>query len=453
MGTVRSTSGEVIGKDAIPSYSRISEEKRLNADITETEKSHGFEVQVPGSAMHGIDLYNTGNTFNKNWATAEYNHQDNARLSGGLVSQNPLVPKSSDFWNNHHKGLYEFPENREFTTGPFLKNGKSRSLDDIMESLNKTLRIQTDNDSVDKIFAELCKHYDRFKLPKPNLAISGFHAHVFFVKPRCNILTSSGDLCDQVKNDPVFEYAKDHCRELLVEISAKQGPTDFSSPFMLSLSNYVKNFSTNDEEIDYETYGETYTGYKIAYGKHDIASKTARSFSVRFMDDSELHIYHLHKLWVDYISKVYRGHIMPDLNDIARKIIDYAGAIYYILTAEDNETIVFWSKYYGVFPRSIPSSQFSWEYGSKVKPEDFTVEYMASWKKDYDPAIILEFNTNAGINTILNNGNTNYSTTYDNSLGHSNLDMVGIPYISVEYPSKGYKSGRKILKLRFKKPQ
>ena len=115
----------------------------------------------------------------------------------------------------------------------------------------------------------------------------------------------------------------------------------------------------NDEYINTDTYGKTYTGYKVTYGKHDVESKTAGTIDINFNDDAGFHIYQLIRLWVKYISGVYRGEFSPRNDDVFNKVLDYTGAIYYIITAEDGETILFWSKYYGVFPSTIPASA-SW---------------------------------------------------------------------------------------------
>ena len=217
--------------------------------------------------------------------------------------------------------------------------------------------------------------------------------------------------------------------------------------FSFLLSNAVTGFSLNDEEIEYDSYGKTYTGYTITYGKNNIKSKTAGNVSISFKDDNKLDIYHIHKLWTEYINDAYRGMIDPGDDTIINKILDYTGAIYYILTAADGETVLFWSKYYGVFPSSIPSTQYSWSSGSTVKPENLSINYQYSFKEDYNPQAIVEFNKNARIDTAISHGAVSYVPTYDSSLGHSSPTMVGTPYIE-EY--RNTTTGDFCYKLRFR---
>lgn len=153
--------------------------------------------------------------------------------------------------------------------------------------------------------------------------------------------------------------------------------------------------------------------------------------------------FHMHKVWTDYISAVYRGEMSPHLKYINNKIIDYASAVYYILCAEDNETILFWTKYYGVFPTMAPSSVLSWGKGNLLAHPEYSIEYEYAFKEDFNPLTLVEFNEH-------DYGKTNF--TYVPTYSHNNLGIgqpwVGAPFIetvngnSIERPYT--------LKLRFR---
>ena len=108
------------------------------------------------------------------------------------------------------------------------------------------------------------------------------------------------------------------------------------------------------------------------------------------------------------------------------KILDYAGAVYYILTAEDGETILFWSKYYGVFPTNIPSGQYSWAAGNVISNPQLDITYQFSFKEDFNPYSIIEFNANANVGS-----NPKYIPVYDAKLGHAGETWVGTPFIEL----------------------
>lgn len=299
------------------------------------------------------------------------------------------------------------------------------SLDQIVDKMNKSVNIIDDsNTSPITVWNKYTTAYNRFKLPTTNDKLQRGFAHVFFVKPNCNIFQDDGyKLTSSLSNNQVFSYVMKNSSNLVRELSMTGNS---KHDFMLSLSNKSTGFSLNDEYIKYDTYGKTYTGYSVAYGKHNIESKAANSFQVTYEDDKYMHIYQLHKLWVEYISGVYRGSIVPRNSTIMNKILDYAGACYYFLTAEDNETILFWSKYYGVFPTEIPSNQFSWTKGNVIQNTDISITYQYSFKEDYNPVAITEFNRNA---RVYNNKSLKYVPTYDKELGHVGNTWVGKPFI------------------------
>lgn len=298
------------------------------------------------------------------------------------------------------------------------------------------------------------QYYNRFKMVIPDAELQRSFAHVFFVKPQCNIRITSGAVMsgnsgENMQLDPAFSYAWNHSPEVVRELAANM--TNSSTDFSFLLSNAAASFSLSDEYIDYESYGKGYTGYKVAFGRHDAESKTAGDFTVTFKDDNEFNIYRMIKLWVDYISGVYRGKYGPKDSMIKENILDYAGACYYILTAEDGETILFWSKYYGVFPTTIPSNQYSWSRGTLLSSPEIDIKFAYSFKCDYRIHTLVEFNRNArlqnsNLNTVAaNTKGIRYEKTYNPETGYVGKTWVGAPFIESEVIN-----GVQTFKLRFR---
>lgn len=267
-------------------------------------------------------------------------------------------------------------------------------------------------------------YYNRFKMPMIDNVLSRSYAHVFFIRPDLNILKPMGsgvyELADTVKNNPNFYYAKEHSVEILKELVHDTYEHDFS--FMLSSA--ARSFELSDQYIKSETYGDAYTGHKIAFGKHDAESKASGTFNITYNDDRDLHIMQLHHIWTNYISSVYRGEIKAMDKYIRKKILDYASAVYYILTAEDGETILFWSKYYGVFPTNLPSSQFSYSKGNLVNNPEITISYSYSFKEDYNPLTLVEFNSHSPKEELYR-----YQKSYSKTLLGTGKTLVGAPFI------------------------
>ena len=338
------------------------------------------------------------------------------------------------------------PGNTKKTKGKYQMNydiSDEMSMDKILEKLHKTLGIidESTTTSTD-IFNITTRNYNRFKMPTVNDILQKGFGHVFFVRPNCNVLVNSGtQLTNNLKNNPIFSYVMKSTPSLVKELVLDNGK---NNDFMFSLSNHSTSFSLNEEYINTDTYGKTFTGYKIAYGKNSIESKTAGTLTLNFQDDRDMHIYQIHKLWLEYISGVYRGEIIPRPDDIFNKVLDYAGACYYIVTAEDNESILFWTKYYGIFPTNLPSDQFSWAKGNVIgNANDISVTYAYSFKVDYDPTILTEFNKNARVYNI---SNLKYAPVYDKELGHVGQTWVGTPFI--DCVTNGSKPNYKLRYLR-----
>lgn len=293
--------------------------------------------------------------------------------------------------------------------------------------------------------------YNRFKLPVPDSQLQRTFAHVFFVKPQCNIMldTSTGQsMSGQFADNADYMYAASNSPFIIKELSA--GVNNQETQFSFILSNAAKSFSLSDEYINTDTYGTGYTGYKVSYGKHGVESRTAGDFSITFQDDRNLSIYRLLKLWVDYIEGVYTGKYYPTDTAIVNHLLDYVGAVYYILTAEDGETILFWSKYYGVYPSSIPSTQYSWSAGTLSSQISMDVKFNFSWKEDYNINAITEFNYNSNLGNFASSKEVQYIPVYNKEFGTAGKSWVGRPFIQTVYEGgSGYKNGRIKFLLRF----
>lgn len=314
------------------------------------------------------------------------------------------------------------------------------SIHDIVKKLNRTVGIVDSSEmTYESIFSRYHGHYyNRFKLPVADNKLNKGFGHVFFVRPDCNVF-SGGSLTDQVKNNATYAHIFKNSPSTVKELVLNNGVSD--NDFSMALSNAATNFPLSDEFIETDNYGKTWTGYKVAFGRHNIDSKTAGDIQINFRDDRNLHIYKIHKLWVEYISNCYRGELYPRDDYLIDKILDYAGAIYYIMTAEDGETILFWSKYYGVFPITIPSDPFTWAEANVINNPELQITYKYSFKEDYNPLALVEFNKNARVENM---STAEYVPIYDSKLGHAADTWVGTPFID-----EVNEGGSLVYKLRF----
>ena len=277
------------------------------------------------------------------------------------------------------------------------------------------------------LYQKYVTRYNKYKLQNPNDFLAKSFGHIFFVRPDCNIFAENSTVEDpqlqiNLENAADFYYAKKHSPELLESLT--QFNTRFNHEFLLLLSNKAESFDLSDEYIDTDTYGSSLTGFKIPYSKSDNSSKAANSFSVSYRDDNLLHVYHLHKLWLAYMTREYRGKVLPRYQYICNKILDYPTCVYYILCAADGETVIFWSKYWGVFPKNAPSSQYSYTAGNAggVSNPELKVEYQYAWKEDFNPLSLIEFNKHS-------NKNLRYVSTFQPGKLGTGYTWGGVPFV------------------------
>lgn len=300
-------------------------------------------------------------------------------------------------------------------------------INNLINDMNKSINyINEDNDSY---FNRTVDSYNRFKMPSLNDAFTRGFAHVFITRPNCNTAAL-------INNVGMFKQAYDRNPRLVWQL--QKGTYH---QFMYSLSNKVISFSPNDEYIETEVYGKTWRGYRTTIGRTNVGSKSASELNITFRDDRDLNAYTIIKLWCEYINGVYTGIYEPLQENIINKVLDYASSIYYFITAEDGETILFWSKYYGTFPSTVPTTQYAWSAGNVIDSTsvNLDVKFNYSFKEDCNPETIREFNY-CNDKYYNSGGPPAYAPIYDKSYGHTGNTWKSWPFIE-------WKNNRFLLKF------
>lgn len=309
-----------------------------------------------------------------------------------------FIPNAANYPDEVQNG-YNFPKVRSIDRVNRLYNYSyymdysDINLDDDLKKLRKTLNYSTESKS--ETVLRQTSMFNRFKVPVAGDAFAKGFGHVFFTRPSCNILTYDGTyhLSESLQNDTTFNYGFRNHLDILKQLC---GETEYKHDFMMYLINKVQGFDVSDKTMETDAYGRNLMGHQIQYGRTTEKSKVGGTLTVPYSVDRDLLIYNLHNYWIRYISGVYRGKYEPRSSDVVQKIIDYAGACFYIVTAEDFETIIYWTKLYGVFPTSTPDGMLSWKAGSPIKDIDAQVTYAYSWRSDdNDPKVLIDFNRNA----------------------------------------------------------
>lgn len=263
---------------------------------------------------------------------------------------------------------------------------------DLNKLLTQLNRNPNDIDNIGKI--------NRFRIRNANDELAHTTGYVFFIRPDLNIMGNGDMLTRDAQNCPELVQAHADYRGILYTLSRSGGGTrgTIPSPFINMITNNATNFTPQDATIEIEEVGETFVGYKMHYGKFTADSMNGGEITIKYRDNRHLEIYRLHHVWYSYIMQIRRGKIRPKKAYIDQKILDYQTCAYYFVVGEDGESIVYAAKYYGIFPKNIPSSAFSYADGDGGHQMlEYDIAYNWTFRDDYNYMHIFhEFNMVTG---------------------------------------------------------
>lgn len=273
-------------------------------------------------------------------------------------------------------------------------------------------------------------NFNRYRLIHPDSVLTGSKGYIFFTRPDLNISTD----CQASDVGTIFFNIAGRYPNIVKSLSK-----NFASDHQLIpiLSNRCTGLDIQNEQIETRELGDTLTGWKLTYGMNNIKSRSASSVTTSFIDDQNLSIYAMFKMWSEYISSVSRGIISPKVEYIRQKQLDYACSIFYFLCSEDGENIIFWTKFTGCIPTSVPSSNFSDSIESRISVPKYSIDWQYAFKRDLDPMTLAEFNTLSG-------SSFDYQKIYNSESIRSAKTISGAPFIETT-------DGGKTFKLRFRK--
>ena len=284
-------------------------------------------------------------------------------------------------------------------------------------------------------------NFNRFRLLTPNSLLANSKGYVFFTRPDLNIVSSAAATSEI--GLLMYNMVSQH-PEIIAGLQKypKVNSVSFDNghKFIPLLCNRCSGIDINDETLETKEIGDTYTGWKLNYGTTSIKSKTANTVTTSFIDDEKLSIYLTFKLWSEYISGVSRGVIAPNSEYVKQLQLDYAISIYYFLCAEDGESILFWTKYTGCIPTTIPSSNFTDQFDTAIKQPKYSITWQYAFKNDYNIYSLAEFNHLGGADRA----SSAALPMYDKETLRSAVTLAGSPYVDT-------KTAGKIFKLRFRK--
>lgn len=305
-----------------------------------------------------------------------------------------------------------------------------------------------------------------YRLPRidPFNHVQGAREYVFFTKPDLPILryndgspddkSKSGWLSNEASQIPYFNWLYSHGYLYTVLENLCYGASDGSSgrscPFVRILSNRkTSNIDIPDIAVDELETAQNMFGSRILYPKSSISSDENIDFSVEFEDTRYLEIYNYFKTYDIARQLSWLGLLPPKKSYIINKILYSHMSVFRFLVDDDGETIIHFSKFTGVFPKSISRSSFSEI--PQSGPLKVTIGFkLSGFFEDMEPNILSDFNS---LVSLWKKGSTteappnNESPLWDDYIGMPSGENVDYPYI--EFPKEADWRGYKLPLLKW----
>lgn len=295
--------------------------------------------------------------------------------------------------------------------------------------------------------------YNRYQYPISDVEHRKAFRNVFFTRPECYIVCSETDRnpynvarqCEMDDDIRSSVMRMPHIARMLspVYVTGTFGTNFDMDNFNYLLSNRVTGLSVDPFVLSVnESTGKSVEGYTVTPGMH-MESNQGGSLTVTFRDTKYLEIFEYFRLWMIYIYKRKKGTFEPPYagydyaNDFpssfgeldAKKMayylhpydraIEYTCSMFDIVTNEANDRILYWMKYYGLYPTNLTVSGLNNENNGPLT-SDMTVEvtFRYQYKAACTNKTLVEFNLNAGITDTV--GKVTPGIKFNNSLGYIN---------------------------------
>ena len=237
----------------------------------------------------------------------------------------------------------------------------------------------------------------RFGVFNPWEAATETKEFLFFTKPDLNIYARDQDN-GQLLGGPVlidelqpYAYWKDLIaskKRIINQLQLSANPID-------NFNHLLQNQVISNLEIPgltaetIETPTNMY-GVGFSYRGSSEASDDSFDFSLEFKDTKWLDVYYFFKTYEEYETLKHHGTIAPYRKYIENKVIHDQFSIYKFLVDEDMESIIYYSKFTGVMPKSLPRDVFSnAKFDNGIS---YSVDFRAAFFEDMKPEILNDFN-------------------------------------------------------------
>lgn len=305
--------------------------------------------------------------------------------------------------------------------------------------------------------------YNRTKLPIADLEFRKGFRHIFITRPECYIMahnpTGLGSvLSEQAEYDEDFSSCASRMPHILnllspTYVTGSYSNNKINSNWNYLLSNRVDGLSVNSDKIGiYENGSKSLEGNTIQHGSI-LESRKGDMLELKFRDTKNLEVYEMLRMWMLYIYKRQKGVFAPPYNYYQRtngfltsagsiyhlpntvmnhpydRALEYCASIFDIVTNESMTKIIYWCKYYGVYPVSVTPSGLSNTGNAPLTSMEVGAQFKYQYKLENVNRTLVEFNYNAGITDDMGHINKEVEASYPFLLHDDPNDKIKKQYI------------------------
>lgn len=272
-------------------------------------------------------------------------------------------------------------------------------------------------------------NFNRFYALYPEMEMpNDLKTYVFITRPEMNLLGT--DKSYALNADPGKNLSAENYGDNRLQYLYAMNPeivhmlsSDYSDyhQFIPYLQGRTESLQLPDYQIRTSDFTIPFYSYKYTYPTVTNESITGGTFDITFREDSDLRITKMFQFWVYYQDAIMKNKMSPDRYHLINNYYDFMCSVYEMVCDPTSERLLYWAKYTGCFPTSVPISNLSHNLRSTVDNKvSVTFNYMMV--ECLEPRVIQDFNENSSQGTTP-------VAVYDEDNGMVGDSLVGFPYI------------------------
>lgn len=278
----------------------------------------------------------------------------------------------------------------------------------------------------DRARSAIITSYNRTKLPVADIEHRKAFRHIFITRPECYLMASTDQPSMQAMNDEDMNTCWLRMPHVLRALSPVYVTQCVSVPHYANwnflLSNRVQGMTTGANTlttVDSMTKGVR--GATVLPGKN-LTSNLGGSLELQFTDTKYMDVYEMLRIWMLYIHKRRTGQFFPPFNGYQYenafypagsggqraggfgllhpydRALEYCASVFDIVTNESGTKILYWCKYYGLYPTNVTSSILANTKNAALTGEaTVSATFQYQYKQENLFKNLVEFNYNAGL--------------------------------------------------------